>query len=423
MRGELRAPLHGAAAALAMAAVLASCASADDPRAPSTSAAIVGGTIDGADPAVVAILHRQTACGARQTTAVCSGTIIAPRVVLTAAHCVDPIESGPFDVFAGARVGSGGFVGAVVDTAIHPRYDRESHAFDAALLRLADAPDVVPVAVSTGAFALRPGDPVRAVGFGVDGKAGAFPDTKREGAMSVTGSTADTFDAAPSPAMTCTGDSGGPVFATGTAGGEELVGITVKGDPGCRETAENLRADAIRDDFIAPFVTATAGTSPGVPAGTIARDRLCDDACGSSADCPAALACIELAPGMKRCAFPGGSWGNLGAPCSDARGGGCAPGATCAFDPSASTCSCFTPCAGQPTAPVPVRPRPPDAGPGGGATSNGGCALSPPSRGGARWLALVVIAAAARRRSPRRPRPVYRPPGLRTATSSVAERT
>jgi hypothetical protein len=95
---------------------------------------------------------------------------------------------------------------------------------------------------------------VRAVGFGVDGSEGDFPDLKRSGTMQVAHVTPDGFDTTPAPAMTCTGDSGGPLLVTDAQGLEQLVGITVAGDPGCQSVAHNQRLDALQSDFVAPFM-------------------------------------------------------------------------------------------------------------------------------------------------------------------------
>ena len=54
-------------------------------------APIVGGTTDTGDPSVVA-LYGQPPGAQSKGGFLCTGTVIAPTVVLTAAHCVSPLE-------------------------------------------------------------------------------------------------------------------------------------------------------------------------------------------------------------------------------------------------------------------------------------------------------------------------------------------
>jgi secreted trypsin-like serine protease len=233
---------------------LCSCAAHGEDDLGRVERAVVNGTADQDDPAALAILHRLPKDHAPPRLAFCSGALLAPNVVLTAAHCVADEHDGPYDVFFGAQVAAGGVVIPVEAVLVHSAYDAATHRFDAALLRLASDSTSSPYRLEPNvAGLLEIGDYVRAVGFGVDDALDGFPETKRSGAMAIAEVEEDIFSSSPAPAMTCTGDSGGPVLATDRGGEERLVGLTVFGDAGCKEQAINQRIDAL-NEFIVPFI-------------------------------------------------------------------------------------------------------------------------------------------------------------------------
>lgn len=149
----------------------------------------------------------------------CSGVLIAPDLVLTAAHCL-PQPGGVAtieDVTAGgARVAS---------TRIHPSYDPVSGADDVAVARLEeDVEGVTPLGWSREALSAQArGAEVRIVGFGEPQPGLRYSGTARVGAI---GERDFALEAGPS--LPCTGDSGGPVLLGG-----EVVGLVVAGDATC----------------------------------------------------------------------------------------------------------------------------------------------------------------------------------------------
>jgi len=191
--------------------------------------AIVGGArqADAIAPSVVTIV------GSRGN--FCTGTVVAPRVVLTAAHCVVPGADYKILDRSGGKVELRG----VRRVAIHPGFNsqgmRQHRASADVALLLLDLPLAGKRQVSVGV----PRTPVLAgsrftiVGNGVtirgDGRSGGVT---RKAELVVTGQPGTWQIRLVDPATggtraglsACTGDSGGPVFESGV-NGTAVVGV------------------------------------------------------------------------------------------------------------------------------------------------------------------------------------------------------
>ena len=209
----------------------------------------------------------------------CSGVAIAPRVVMTAAHCAMPGAGR-------ARIGSVDFgdvipsatTASIVDLWIDRRYDPAQTAFDLALLRLdRDAPATIPIADATE-FPV--GLPVTIVGYGLTspGDAASY-GTRRSISLATDPSMTSigtSFTLFGSPAgSTCTGDSGGGVLFVST-GAVELVGVVSSGTELCDGNINVAVAGADPKD-VATVLAAWSGPCPA--------DGTCDASCEHDPDC------------------------------------------------------------------------------------------------------------------------------------------
>jgi secreted trypsin-like serine protease len=196
---------------------------------------IVGGEPTNAYPAVGALMR-----GPGQ---VCTGTLIAPRRVLTAAHCVDDGATADMFRFAlGHRTDDPDELLDVVALRLHPEFDPDSLAHDIAYLTLGEDAPVAPMARNESMGLSWWGWELRFVGFGRTG-----PDhtggIKRVAGMRVSWIGSRTFEYLDAEQATCQGDSGGPAIFV-EDGVPRVVGVHSSVGKGCRYYGTETRVDA-----------------------------------------------------------------------------------------------------------------------------------------------------------------------------------
>ena len=276
MRHHARTILAACAAAL-----VGGCADRDIPTtAPAAGPSlIVNGAPDdaGAYPAVGALLYDFDRNGAYNANdALCTGTLIAPKVVLTAAHCVQflPAGSALHVSFAADLNGSPATIAAaryVYDERYATRGRAQGH--DVAVVILSAPPGITPMRLATAGLldqlaaqgALR-GAVFTNVGYGTSAAVSGRPAFGYDGRRNVSQS--------PFMALTptwlgllintnatglggdCYGDSGGPKFLDRNGYRDVVFATVITGDVPCRATSWDWRTDTPEArSFLGRFVT------------------------------------------------------------------------------------------------------------------------------------------------------------------------
>lgn len=364
----------------------------------SAAAPITNGS-PSSDTAVVAIAYGSTV--------VCTGTIIAPHAVLTAAHCL-PDSTLP-DVVEGSDPATG-MHHRIVAAFPHPDFDSESLDHDIAVVIVGEPLHAVPLAfAATLPATAQVGATIRVVGYGWTIANDTTPPLRRSGTSQIDAIDALRVVSHAAPSQACEGDSGGPALLD-----DQVIGVASSGDTACTQYARHTRVD-VHATFIAGVLEKTAedAARPGdrcwydancatgacMPAVDEPRLSFCTPRCNAGA-CPAGLACT-VDGGEARCRHP---WPSPGADRHVCRANNdCAAGLCIAPAESSDTvCArrCFSDLPGF-TCPVNTECR--EAADGTEACfaidTDGGCAIAPGrDRGVLVLIGLVGVAVLLRRR-------------------------
>lgn len=185
----------------------------------------------------------------------CTGTVVAPRVVLTAAHCLSDLKSPEgIQFFLGAdanHVDQGRTID-VTELHVHPDYGSTDNA-DIAVAILGEDAGVDAVAVNTqtlGEDAIGRNITLVGYGFVIQDQEGG---EKRKVEIPISGVSDFFIDYETPGKNTCQGDSGGPAMVWDPDGTAYVLGVTSYGDAECAVDGHNTRSDVFAD-FVGAFL-------------------------------------------------------------------------------------------------------------------------------------------------------------------------
>ena len=265
--------------------VFMACGRVDEPSPVSEEDAnVIGGETDTGDPGVVAVYAQQPGSDAGF---LCTGSVIAPTVILTAAHCVSPSETGrgaTFTVLTSANINRGGGQQlAVREVHANPLWSTRNLAggHDQGIVILGEPTSLPVLPFNRQALAAQSvGKPLRIVGYGLnDGTRQTGAGVKRQVLTRLQSIAAMLIGVGDSRHGTCNGDSGGPAFMK-IDGVETIVGVTSYGNADCSDGGFDARVDSDLAFIDTYLPRACARACDGRACGSDG----CGGSCGSCSD-------------------------------------------------------------------------------------------------------------------------------------------
>lgn len=225
----------------------------------------------------------------------CTATLVAPDVVLTAAHCVFGRTAAEVTFGIGMSANSSAIFRQVASITVHPDYipfDVNNQASfvngkDLAILRLVEAiNEIQPASLFLGDVSAFANQTLRLVGYGATEVISTPLElqavgsgVRRSATVVLDGLQGETLFYNFMGMGSCNGDSGGPAFVELTSGNWQQVGVTSFGDTRC-----SSRGFYQRLDLHADWIRSVAGNVEGRTA-SCENDLVCDGLCAFDEDC------------------------------------------------------------------------------------------------------------------------------------------
>ncbi len=286
-----------------------------DPKSMSTGSvgaaqsAIIGGSVDEANHATVALLSTRS----DGSHALCSGTVIAKHgvtgYVLTAAHCVTGTVDHVYDATDWIDCTPAGDASrcraSYTPTAwkADPDYDADQFLNDFAVVTFTGATDATEVVPAVeGPDALVATESVELSGFGRTYSGANDPALYQHNRNHVVLPIDTVLDSwirydASQGKTACFGDSGGPTYAH-VGGVRRVVGVASAADATCEHVALYGRVSSVYEAFIQPIIASALASDCNTclqsNMSSVAACQAERDACGANADCAALLSCVGV---------------------------------------------------------------------------------------------------------------------------------